>query len=154
MPGYGLAPADAGQGLLSWHWATERLAGGRNYWVATTRPDGRPHAMPVWGVWLDDVFYFSTGAASRKARNLAAQPACVVGVEVGPDSLIVEGTAALVTDAAVRARVLTVYGDKYALDTAGFAEPLYAVVPAVVFAFPTEGEAFTTSSTRWTFDQG
>jgi nitroimidazol reductase NimA-like FMN-containing flavoprotein (pyridoxamine 5'-phosphate oxidase superfamily) len=152
MPGYGIAPADAGQGLLPWGWATERLAQARNYWVATTRPDGRPHAMPVWGVWLDDVFYFSTGVASRKARNLAAQPACVVGVEAGPDSLIVEGTATLVTDAAVRTRVLIAYGEKYAWDTSSFAEPLYAVAPAVVFGFPTDGEGFTSRSTRWTFD--
>jgi nitroimidazol reductase NimA-like FMN-containing flavoprotein (pyridoxamine 5'-phosphate oxidase superfamily) len=151
MPGYGLAPADAAPGLLPWSWATERLAAARNYWVATTRPDGRPHAMQVWGVWLDDRFYFSSGAASRKARNLAAQPACVVGAEVEDDSLIVEGRAALVTDPPLRDQVLAAYHAKYAWDEPEFAEPLYVVVPAVVFGFPTDADAFTTRSTRWTF---
>src|SRR4051812_20178900 len=106
MPGYGLLPADEGAGMLPWSWATARLAGARNYWVATTRPDGRPHAMPVWGVWLNSRFYFSSGAGSRKARNLAEQPACVVGVELGDDALSVEGQTALVTDVAERERVL------------------------------------------------
>jgi nitroimidazol reductase NimA-like FMN-containing flavoprotein (pyridoxamine 5'-phosphate oxidase superfamily) len=154
MPGYGIAPADAGPGVLPWRWATERLGQARNYWVATTRPDGRPHTMPVWGVWLDDRFYFSSGAASRKARNLAEHAACVVGMEVGADALVVEGTAALVTDAALRARVLAAYGAKYAWDTAEFTEPLYAVTPTVVFGFPTDGDAFTTGTTRWTFGGG
>ena len=47
MPGYGILDANSGKGLLPWSWATERLAKARNYWVATTRPDGNPHAMPV-----------------------------------------------------------------------------------------------------------
>ncbi|HEU4760074.1 MAG TPA: pyridoxamine 5'-phosphate oxidase family protein, partial [Dehalococcoidia bacterium] len=58
MPGYGISEDD--EGLLPWAWAEERLAKSHNYWVATARPDGRPHAMPVWAVWLDDRLYFST----------------------------------------------------------------------------------------------
>src|SRR5712691_7751987 len=57
---------------LPWKWATERLTRARNYWIATTRPNGQPHSRPVWGVWLDDTFYFSTG--SLAAQNLAANP--------------------------------------------------------------------------------
>lgn len=74
MPGYGILAADQGSGLLPWSWASERLAEAHNYFVATTRPDGRPHVMPVWGLWLDDTFYFSTGRESRKARNLEGNP--------------------------------------------------------------------------------
>src|ERR1700720_4522180 len=85
MPGYGILDADKGKGLLPWTWAVERLSKARNYWVATTRPDGNPHAMPVWGVWIDDAFHFSTGTQSRKARNLVHNPNCVVGCELGPD---------------------------------------------------------------------
>ncbi len=54
MPGYGLVDAGGGKGLLPWSWAVEFLSKGRNYWVATTRPDGRPHVMPVWGIWMDE----------------------------------------------------------------------------------------------------
>jgi hypothetical protein len=49
MPGYGILDAKSGSGLLPWSVAVERLTEARNYWIATTRPDGRPHAMPVWG---------------------------------------------------------------------------------------------------------
>src|SRR5438105_4143643 len=82
MPGYGIADAKAGGGLLSWRWATERLENGRTYWLATTRPDGQPHVMPVWGVWFADAFFFSTGQQSRKARNLAENARCSVAVEI------------------------------------------------------------------------
>ena len=53
MPaGYGVPESD--EGLLPWSWAVERLESARNYWFGTTRPDGRPHAMPAWAVWLDE----------------------------------------------------------------------------------------------------
>ena len=85
MPGYGILDANGGRGLLPWAWAVERLTRARNYWIATTCPDGLPHCVPVWGVWLDDdnAFYFSSGTQSRKARNLAANPNCVVCPEDG-----------------------------------------------------------------------
>ena len=53
MPGYGILPADQGSGLLSWAEAERRLTASHDYWVATVRPDGRPHVMPVWGVWAE-----------------------------------------------------------------------------------------------------
>jgi hypothetical protein len=48
---YGIKPD--GKGLIAWDDVCARLAKSRNYWVATSRPDGRPHSMPVWGVWLE-----------------------------------------------------------------------------------------------------
>lgn len=52
--------------LLPWSWATERLVAARNYWIATTRANGRPHCRPVWGVWFEGVgLYFSTGSLAR-----------------------------------------------------------------------------------------
>src|SRR6266487_1604299 len=77
MPGYGLLPADKGSGLLPWSWALERLRNSRNYWLTTVWPDGRPHVMPVWAVWLDGpkqegTLWFSSGLRSRKIRNILA----------------------------------------------------------------------------------
>ncbi len=47
MPGYGLLDAAQGTGLLPWSWAVERLERSHDYWMATLRPDGRPHAVPI-----------------------------------------------------------------------------------------------------------
>ena len=52
MPGYGVLPATEGSGLMPWAEAERRLTASHDYWCATVRPDGRPHVMPVWGVWL------------------------------------------------------------------------------------------------------
>ena len=88
-PGYGITAEP--EGLLPWTWADERLAGARAYWVASTRPDGGPHAAPVWGLWLGDGVYFSTSRGSRKGLNLARDPRCVVHLESGDEVVIVEG---------------------------------------------------------------
>src|SRR5579884_1076081 len=89
---YGLEPA-AVEKMVTWDDVVAKLAGARNYWVCTTRPDGRPHAAPVWGLWMDDALCFATDPASRKGRNLTARPACVVHLESGDDAVIIEGTA-------------------------------------------------------------
>ncbi len=152
MPGYGILDATNGTGLLPWSWAAERLTNARNYFVATTRPDGGPHAMPVWGVWLDERFYFSTGRHSRKARNLAADARCVVcpAFERGDEAVILEGVAAEVTEAALLKRVCDAYSAKYQWDMAGTQEPFYEVRPRVAFAFGANND-FTGSATRWLF---
>ena len=96
MPGYDLpAPAAEPDGprLLPWTWAERRLIDARNYWVATTQPDGRLHAMPVWGVWLNDSLVFSTSDTSRKARNLARDVRCAITTESADEAVIIEGEA-------------------------------------------------------------
>lgn len=152
MPGYGILDAKSGSGLLPWSVAVERLTTARNYWIATTRPDGLPHAMPVWGVWLEDRFCFSTGQQSRKARNLAANPRCVVCAEPGNRAIIVEGVAELVTDPSLLKLFGVAYQAKYEWDMEGFAEPIYVVRPVVAFAFTSDESEFTGSATRWQFD--
>jgi len=151
MPGYGILDAQSGAGLLPWSWAFERLSNARNYWLSTTRPDGNPHVMPVWGVWLDDAFYFSTGTQSRKARNLVQKPRCAIGCELGDDQIVLEGAAELMTNGALRKRFAKAYAEKYQWDTEGFDEPFYAVRPTAVFGFSTAPGAFIGSATRWIF---
>src|SRR5258708_19374513 len=70
MPGYGVVPENEGTGLLPWGWAETRLMNSRNYWLATVWPQRRPHVMPVWGMWQEDAFWFSSSKGSRKSRNL------------------------------------------------------------------------------------
>src|SRR4051794_41684788 len=88
---YGVPKDEAG--MLPLQWAEDRLAGALTYWVGTTRPDGRPHAVPVWGVWLDRQFFFEGGPDTRRGRNIAHNPAVVIHVELNDDIVIVEGAA-------------------------------------------------------------
>ena len=154
MPGYGILDAASGQGLLPWSWAAERLSKGHTYWIATTRPDGAPHAMAVWGVWLEDRFCFSTGRRSRKARNLVANPKCVVCTEQALEAVIVEGVAELLTDPSLLRRFVEAYKAKYQwdVDTNGTESPIYAVRPRVVFGFIEHSNQFTGTATRWVFE--
>ena len=150
MPGYGISPEP--EGMLSWEWASEHLARAENYWLSTTRPDGRPHCMPVWGVWVDNRFYFSTGPGSRKARNLAANAYCVIGAEPAKEAVVVEGAAAPVESREELLRIAPAYQQKYNEDILAHIDagegPLYRVTPRVVFAF-TYG--LPRSATRWVF---
>jgi hypothetical protein len=85
-------------------------AGGPNtYWLATTRPDKRPHVAGVGALWVDGRFYFVSGAGTRKSRNLAANPNCVISVKLAGIDLVVEGVARLVTDQPTLQRLAELY---------------------------------------------
>jgi hypothetical protein len=70
-----------------------RLETERNIWVATTRPDGRPHLAPVWFVWHDNAIWFCSQAKSVRARNLGGNHAIAFSLEDGDKPLIGEGRA-------------------------------------------------------------
>mgnify|MGYP001604736294 CR=1 FL=1 len=152
MPrGYAICGPKSGAGLLPWNRVDKRMATAHNYWVGTTRPDGRPHVMPVWGVWVDQTFFFGTDRGSRKGRNLAANPALVVHLESGDDVVILEGVAEQVTDRAPLAAVDDAYFAKYRmrlLDHPGDVG-IYALEPGVAFAW--QERDFNRSATRWLF---
>jgi nitroimidazol reductase NimA-like FMN-containing flavoprotein (pyridoxamine 5'-phosphate oxidase superfamily) len=151
MPGYGIAGPTEGRGLLPWSWAEEQLATAQRYWVVSVGEDGRPHAMPVWAVWLEQRLWFSTGGRSRKARNLRADPRCVVHTD-GEDPLVVEGLAEVAADDEAIERMLGAYNAKYPTQPPDLAEnPIFRVRPSWVFGL-IERE-FATSPTRWTFDE-
>jgi pyridoxamine 5'-phosphate oxidase-like protein len=102
-------------GLLPWSYALDRLVPARNYWVATTRPSGTPHATPVWGVWLDNVLHLDGSPESRWSRNIAANPRVSVNLESADDVVILEGTAYFgATDRTLGRRITDAWHDKYA----------------------------------------
>jgi nitroimidazol reductase NimA-like FMN-containing flavoprotein (pyridoxamine 5'-phosphate oxidase superfamily) len=145
MPGYGM-PAGT-EGLLPWAWAEERLQISHNYYVMTVRTDATPHAMPVWGIWVDDRFYFSTGAKSRKARNLAANAACVICTDNAAEAVVVEGTASPMDDAVRLAVIAPHYARKYKSFTLDpKMGPIFEVRPKVVFGL---SEKNFKATTRW-----
>jgi len=139
------------KGLLDWGWARERLTNSHNYLVITVRPDGRPHAMGMHGLWIRDAFYFGTSVETRKAKNLAINPNCVLVNERLDELIIVEGTATPITVSelppGVSATSKTKYGWPMAARPGGV---IFKVTPRVVFAFPEKQIA--TAVTRWIFD--
>jgi hypothetical protein len=152
LPDYGIA-TDA-DGLLPWSHVSEQMAAARNYWIGTVRPDGRPHATPVWGVWVDETFYFGMGPRSVKARNLAANPALTVHLESGDDVVILEGVAERL--AAIDPALFERIADQYAAKYDGFRpEPPTPDAPFVALrcqvAFGWLEKDFVRSATRWTF---
>jgi hypothetical protein len=136
----------------------EQLAGARSYWVCTTRADGRPHAMPVWGLWLGspmDVLggslAFSTDPRSLKARNLLRDPRIVIHLESGDDVVVLEGRARtldVTADATLVAAFVTDYDRKYSVKVEPGPEfGLYALSPDVVLAW--QEVDFPGTATRW-----
>jgi general stress protein 26 len=53
-----------------WRALEARLGRELTIWMATVRPDGRPHLVPIWFVWLDGKIYIATGNDTRKFQNL------------------------------------------------------------------------------------
>lgn len=89
--GYGVP--EHRDGLLEWSEVATRLTATKNVWMATTRPDGRPHVVPRWGVWLDERFWYDGAPTTRHSRNIASNPSCVLHLESGDETVILEGTS-------------------------------------------------------------
>jgi nitroimidazol reductase NimA-like FMN-containing flavoprotein (pyridoxamine 5'-phosphate oxidase superfamily) len=121
-------------------------------WLTTINPDGSPHVMPLGVVQHGGSWYFTSGPATRKSRNLSREPRCVVSVATDPFDLVIEGTAERVTDPDELSAVAEAYarggwpaevaGDaltaEYSAPSAGPAPwHVYCVKPSTVFALGT-----------------
>jgi hypothetical protein len=105
-----------GSPLLEWPRVEERLTAGisqapdtggpnrHTCWLATIDADGKPHVTGIGALWADGAFWFETGERTRKGRNLARDPRCTLSVALHDYDVIVEGTAARVTDPATVAK--------------------------------------------------
>lgn len=154
-----------GQGPIPWSRALEQLDTGFDgtCWLATTRPDGRPHVAGIGALWSEGRFYIVTGAGTRKARNLAKNKSCVISVALKGLDLVVEGSAAKVTDDATLHRLAKRYADQgwpvtardgafvapYSAPSAGPPPwDLYEMTPRTAFGVAT---AEPHGATRWRF---
>ena len=145
---------------LPWSWASERLVKNRNYWVVTVSGGGRPHALPVWGVWDEGEhrFAFSCSPNARKARNLSVNDHAVVMVDDTVECVSVEGTAGPLTDPDRREQWIERYVTKYQPMSADLnpdflrAHLLVEFVPSRAFAVIEREDEFATRATRWIFD--
>ena len=143
--------------LKTWSWALERLEKSHNYWIATTRPGGRPHLMLVWGIWWQDPFWFSTGPRTRKAKNIAADPHVVIGTEKADEAVILEGLAEEIKDHSFWKQLTLIYNAKYGGDVGPLLESsggsVYRVKPQLAFAQDEHAKNFNDAVTRWHFPE-
>ena len=158
-----------GDAELEWSRARDALAcvpsPDVTYFLGTCRPDTTPHAAGIGAQWLDGDLYFTSSPAARKARDLAVNPLCTISVRLPGIDLVLDGTAARVTDPETLEQVAAGYraggwparveGDAF---TAPFNAPSAGPPPWHVyrFTFHTVVGVATTEpygATRWRFQR-
>jgi F420H(2)-dependent biliverdin reductase len=95
-----------------------RLQTEQNLWLATVRPTGSPHLVPIWFVWVVGKIYLCTAANSVKVRNLRQNPQVAIALEDGTHPIVIEGLAQPIelVPAAVMAAVRNEFQRKYDWD--------------------------------------
>jgi hypothetical protein len=142
--------------LLPWSHVEQRLSDALHYWLCTVRPDGRPHAVPKWAVYVDAKIFFDGSPETRHARNIAQNSQVALHLESGEDVIIVEGTAKEYGKPAAELalQIAQAYAQKYA-DRGYAPEPeqwdeggLFEITPHTVIAWT----QFTEDPTRFTLE--
>jgi nitroimidazol reductase NimA-like FMN-containing flavoprotein (pyridoxamine 5'-phosphate oxidase superfamily) len=104
-----------GDPALPWARPRDLLEAGepptRTFFLGTADPDGRPHAAGIGVHWHDGDLYFTSGPATRKARDLAARPDCAISVSLDGIDIVLEGRAVIVRDEAVLRTVVKIFRD-------------------------------------------
>lgn len=133
------------------------------HFLSTVRPEGRPHTVGVGAMYDAGDYYIVTGPSTTRARNLTANPACTLAVQLTGVDVVFEGDVERVTDAETLERLAARYreqdwpvhveGDAF---VAPFSAPsagpppwdLYRLTFDTVFAVAT---AEPHGATRWKF---
>ncbi len=152
MPHYGVMP-DQKDGMLTWDWVDRQMTQSRNYWIATTQPDGRPHVVPIWGAWVEGSFYFGTDKLSVKARNIRRDNRVVIHLESGDDTVILEGRLVKAqVSAELQKQIDDAFVQKYELDPELDEDGalVYCLLPRKVMAW-LESD-YPATVTYWLFD--
>jgi general stress protein 26 len=118
----------------------ERLLEMRRYAVmATTRPDGHAHAVPVAFLHIDGRIWLGSAADTRHLRNVRRDPALSLVVMGSRDdehhvALVVEGEVRFADDAeAARAAIDDRWSRRYGHGLE-WADVVFELVPAKVFS--------------------
>ena len=117
---------------------TQRLQTEANIWLATVRPDGQPHLVPLWFAWHEGQIFLCTRPGSIKMRNLAHNPLVALSLESGTSPLICEGRAALIPPpwpTAVQAIFQAKYNWHISPDDAEGYRQLLAITPHKLLAW-------------------
>jgi len=111
-PGY----ADNPSSEVSWEYVEQKLSAAKNYWLCSVRPEGRPHCVPRWAVYVDGLIYYDGSPETRHARNLVQNPQVSLHLESGDEAIILEGESrpADKPSAQLAQRLSAAYKAKYA----------------------------------------
>lgn len=145
---------------LDWTDVARRLASGGWFWLASVRPDGAPHMMPLFAAWSESVLFVASKESAQKSRNLDADGRCVVSTERDGAHLVVEGEASRVHDRETLARASAAFEQIYGWPTTVAGEQLdaeygaptsggppyrvYQIAPTKIFALPIDGSFLPT----------
>ncbi len=129
----------------------QRLTDELVVWFGSTRPDGRPHQVPVWFWWKDPELVVFSGGSAQKLRNINHRASVALHLDTamgGGDIVLAEGTAAVVDDHAV-AHLANGFAGKYSPQLgltelaswrATFSQPILVTVTRVVAWTRTDGK--------------
>jgi hypothetical protein len=148
-PAYGVKPGE----VLAWEEVRTQLEEAPAYWLATVRRDGRPHTVPLDGVWLDDVWWYGGAPETVHMRAVATDPRVVMHLADPHSAVIVEGIVRRVaTSVELAERLATASNQKYGYGqpTSAYAEvnglhPLVVLAWSNVMQKPTRFEFETTA---------
>ncbi len=164
MAGYGVT--EDPEGLLDWSWAEQRLLAERNFWFVTADAEGRPHSMPLWGVWMPERerFGMACDSGSRKARNIEANDRVVVTTTNSVECVSLEGRAVRVEGAETEPLAVA-WAEKYCdaeMSNEDFSKEqmmeavlggaAFEVIPERAFGMIETPEEFSKCATRWLWD--
>ena len=136
--------------LLAWEMVETRLVDAVHYWLATVRPDGRPHVVAHDGLWIDGRWYFGGVPTTVKHRNLLANPRAALHLEDATSAVIVEGSCAIEVPSDKGAEALSAASKaKYGFGPPAsvYREGVWALTPARVLAWTD----LTVDATRFVF---
>jgi hypothetical protein len=148
-PGYGTPKK-----MLEWDVVRLLLEDAPAYWLATTRADGRPHVVPLDGVWVDDVWWYGGAPETVHIRNVTERPQAVMHLPDPMQPVIVEGVVQRVTlETELAQRLADVSNVKYAHygmeNTADTYRKALGLFPDRVLAWT----AFPKDATRFEFGE-
>ncbi len=167
---YGLAPLEWAEITGSLDSGFDQAPGGggpnrHTCWLSTINADGSPHVTGVGALWVDGSFWFETGGQSRKGRNIARDPRCVISVALDDFDLVVEGKARRVGEPQTVAELAKIWAaggwparvdDSGAALTAEFSAPSAGPPPWFVYRIELESATALKTvapggATRWTW---
>ena len=114
IPDYGIEESD--NGLLGGDFVQNEMKDAKNYWLSTTKSDSRLHAIPTWGSWINDDFYFGGGSETQNRKTLAENPHIIVHSESGTKVVIIEGKVSIEKKENLIKEIKKNYMRKYNLD--------------------------------------